>query len=191
MTATPIRSVSFDTSFLLRDTQTVDAIIKTIAHHHIPSFITATVLSELEQLKIWGRITLTTYNMAMKRIRTSHATVIDFKNRLLADAFGQACARSMEHHLGVSADHVVNDCHIMITTLKNGVNLFLSEDYHFTSPLTSSVINDVKHEACLEYHQLCTSDLYSLNADTFLRIYDNGCVDLDKLSKTHPHLPQR
>ena len=183
MTSTPIRSASYDTSFLLRDNEQVDTIIKTLDHHHIPTFITATVLSELEQLKIWGRITPTTYNMAMKRIRAAHATVIDFKNRLLADAFGQACRRSMEHHLGVPADHVVNDCHIMITTLKNGVNLFLSEDYHFTSPFTPNVINEITHEACSEYHQLCTSDLFCLNADTFLHIYKDGAVDLDRLTK--------
>lgn len=181
MSLTPLRSVSFDTSFLLRDTQNVDAIIKTLAHHHIPSFITATVLSELEQLKIWGRITPTTYKIAMKRVKTSQATVIDFTNRLLADAFGAACTRSMEHHLGVRSDHVVNDCRIMITTLKNGVNLFLSEDYHFTSPFTPDVVTEITNNACSEYHQLCTTNLFCLNATTFLKVYTDGALDLDKL----------
>lgn len=183
MSFTPIRSISFDTSFLLRDDQRVDAIIKSLAHHHTPSFITATVLSELEQLKIWGRITQTTYNTAMKRIRTTQATVIDFKNRLLADAFGAACTLSMEKHLGVQSDHVVNDCRIMITTLKNGVNLFLSEDYHFTSALTPDVVGDITHAACAEFHQLCATELYSLNTTTFLRVYQDGAVDLDLLKK--------
>ena len=183
MNLSPIRSVSFDTSFLLRDIQDIDTIIKSLAHHNIPAFITATVLSELEQLKIWGRITPTTYKIAMKRIKTTHATVIDFTNRLLADTFGAACTHSMEEHLGVRSDHVVNDCRIMITTLKNGVNFFLSEDYHFTSPLTNQVIKDVTHAACSEFHQLCTtSQLFSVNSATFLRIYDNGKVDLDRLT---------
>jgi hypothetical protein len=184
MSHQPLRSVSFDTSFLLRDIQDVDAIIKNLAHYNIPAFITATVLSELEQLKIWGRITPTTYKTAMKRIRTSKATVIDFTNRLLANTFGAACTHSMEEHLGVRSDHVVNDCRIMITTLKNGINLFLSEDYHFTSPLTNQVIKDVTNAACSEFHQLCTTtQLFSVNSATFLRIYKDGKVDLDLLAQ--------
>lgn len=183
MSSSPIRSVSFDTSFLLRDDQRVDDIIKALAHYHTPAFITATVLSELEQLKVWGRITPATYTTAMKRIRTAKATVIDFKNRLLADSFGAACTRAMEQHLGVRSDHVVNDCRIMITTLKNGINLFLSEDYHFTSALTPDVIGDITHAACAEFHQLCTTDLYSLDTATFLKVYHEGAIDLDRLQR--------
>jgi hypothetical protein len=77
-----IRSVSFDTSFLLRDSFLVDSVIKTLAHDSIPCFITTTVVSELEQLKIWGRIFESDYKLAIKRWKKSHATVIDFKNRL-------------------------------------------------------------------------------------------------------------
>ena len=184
MTSQPIRSISFDTSFLLRDDQRVDAIIKSLAHYNTPCFITATVLSELEQLKIWGRITLQTYNTAMKRVRTSKATVIDFKNRLLADSIGAACVKAMEEHLNANTEHVINDCHIMVTTLKNGVNFFLSEDYHFTSPLTPDVVTDITNQACSEFRQLCTTDLYSLNSATFLQIYHDGTVDLEKINKT-------
>jgi hypothetical protein len=177
----PIRSVSFDTSFLLHDDEHVDTIIKDLAQHKIPAFITATVLSELEQLKVWGRITPDTYKTAMKRIRAAKATIIDFKNRLLADSFGAACVRAMEEHLNANTTHVINDCRIMITTLKNGINFFLSEDYHFTSAYTPDVITDVTNAACAEYHQLCTTDLYCLNTSTFHRIYKDGAIDLDKL----------
>src|SRR4030042_1271890 len=125
-----IRSISFDTSFLLKDDPSIDQIIKTIARDRIPCYVTATVASELEQLKIWGRITESTYKKALKRWTHAHATVIDFKNRLLSDALGQACIRSMEDH-GVPGNHVVNDCNILVSALKNGVDLFLSEDFHF------------------------------------------------------------
>src|SRR5512136_785082 len=90
-----IRSVSFDTSFLLKDDSFVDRVIDVLARDQVACFVTTTVASELEQLKVWGRITPSVYKTAMKRLTHAHATVIDFKNRLLADAFGQACVRSM------------------------------------------------------------------------------------------------
>ena len=63
-----IRSISFDTSFLLKDDSFVDKVIKTLARDRIPCFVTATVASELEQLKIWGRITESTYKKAHKTL---------------------------------------------------------------------------------------------------------------------------
>ena len=173
-----IRTVSFDTSFLLKDDLFVDRVIDILIRDHIPSFVTATVASELEQLKIWGRITESTYKKAIKRWTHAHATVIDFKNRLLSDALGQACIRSMEDH-GVPGNHVINDCNILVSTLKNGVDLFLSEDFHFTSPITKEVINEVKSAACAEYHLMCDSKLYSIDTKTFLESYSKGTIDLD------------
>jgi hypothetical protein len=181
MSRVPVRSVSFDTSFLLRDSSRVDVIIKTLVRHQVPTFITATVLSELEHLKLWGRIPPTTYTMAMKRVRTSKASVIDFKNRLLADAFGAACTRSMEEHLGVAPDAVVNDCRIMVTALKQGVGVFLSEDYHFISDKSATVVTDVAHAACSEFGQLCTTGLYSIDADAFIKRYHDGTLETDGL----------
>jgi len=35
-----IRSVSFDTSFLIKDTILVDTVIKKLAHDYIPCFVT-------------------------------------------------------------------------------------------------------------------------------------------------------
>ncbi len=181
----PLRSISFDTSFLLKEDIIIDQVIKIIAHDHIPCFITATVASELEQLKIWGRITEADHKKAIHRWMHAHATVIDFKNRLLSDALGNACQRSMQEH-GIDAHDVVNDCNILVSNLKNGVDLFLSEDYHFTSPITKDVIKEIQHAACTEYSLMCTSQLYSIDAKTFLKTYKNGSIDLSlRLSSRH------
>jgi len=174
-----IRSVSFDTSFLLKDDSFVDRVIDLLVRDRIPCFITTTVASELEQLKVWGRIPESSYKMAMKRWIHAHATVIDFKNRLLADAFGRACTRSMEEFHGVRPPDIVNDCSIIISALKNGIDLFLSEDFHFTSAITKQVIGEVQHAACTEYHQMCDSMMYSIDTKTFLEAYQKGTIDLD------------
>ena len=173
-----IRSVSFDTSFLLKDDSLVDTVIRTLAHDRIPCFITATVASEIEHLPVWGRIPESSHRKAMKRWASAHATVIDFKNRLVSDTLGQACLRSMQDH-GVDPKHVMNDCTILVSTLKNGVDLFLSEDYHFTSAITKEVIDDVKSQACSEYFLMCDSRLFSLDTRTFLKAYAKGIIDLD------------
>ena len=174
-----IRSVSLDTSFLLHDKSSIDKVIKLLKRNEIPCFITSTVASEIEQLKVWGRISETDYKRAIKRWKILHATVIDFKNRLLSDAFGKACIRSMEKHHGVKSEDIANDCSILVSALKNGVDLFLSEDFHFTSEITKEVIDDVKNSACNEYHLMCNSMLYSIDAKTFLESYDHGQIDLD------------
>ncbi len=179
-----VRSVSFDTSFLLQDKITIDKVIKMLARDNILCFITSTVVSELEQLRVWGRISKSDYKRALKRWKQSHATVIDFKNRLFSDAFGKSCIRSMEKHHGVKPVDISNDCNILVTALKNGVDLFLSEDFHFTSKITKEVIDEVKHIACSEFHQMCDSRLYSIDAYTFLRAYNQGKVDL-KIIQTH------
>jgi len=174
-----LRSVSFDTSFLLKDDYRVEEIIKALARDRIPCFITSTVASELEQLKVWGRITQADYRTATKRLTHVHATVIDFKNRLLSDAFGQACVRSMGEHHGVQSPDIINDCTILVSALKNGVDLFLSEDFHFTSAVTTDVITEVTSAACTEYHQMCGTVMYSIDTRTFLEAYQQGTIDLD------------
>jgi hypothetical protein len=176
----PLRSISFDTSFLLKDDPTIDQVIKIIVHDRIPCFITTTVASELEQLKIWGRITESDHKKAIHRWMHAHATVIDFKNKLLSDALGNACRRSMQEH-GIDAHDVINDCNILVSNLKNGVDLFLSEDYHFTSPITKDVIKEIQHAACKEYSLMCTAQLFSIDAKTFLKTYKNGSIDLSIL----------
>jgi rRNA-processing protein FCF1 len=175
-----LRSISFDTSFLLKEEPIIDQVIKIIAHDRIPCFITATVVSELEQLKIWGRITESEHKKAIHRWMHVHATVIDFKNKLLSDALGSACRRSMQDH-GIDAHDVINDCAILVSNLKNGVDLFLSEDFHFTSPITKEVIKEIQHAACTEYSLMCTAQLFSIDAKTFLKTYKNGSIDLSIL----------
>lgn len=174
-----VRSVSFDTSFLLKDDPLIDKAIKALARDLIPCFITSTVVSELEQLRIWGRITPLMYKIAIKRWKRSHATVIDFKNRLLSNAFGRECILSMEKHHGIKADDIANDCSILVSVLKNGVDVFLSEDFHFTSEITVEVIDEVTNAACSEYHQMCDSMIYSVDAKTFIMAYGKGEVNLD------------
>jgi hypothetical protein len=175
----PLRSVSFDTSFLLKEDPRIDEIINLLARDKIPCYLTTTVVSELEQLKVWGRIPEFLYKMAMKREAHVHVSVIDFKNRLLADAFGHACIHSMEVHHGVSSPDIINDCSIIVSALKNGVDVFLSEDFHFTSKITREVIDEVINAACTEYHQMCDTTMYSVDSKTFLRAYQQGSIDLD------------
>lgn len=174
-----VRSVSFDTSFLLHNKLSIDRVIKILEKDGIPCFITSTVISEIEQLKVWGRITINEYKRALKRWKNSNAKAIDFKNRLLSDTFGKACILSMEKHHGVKSEDIANDCNILVSTLKNGVDLFLSEDFHFTSEITREVIDEVKNTACSEFHMMCDSTLYSIDASTFLDAYDNGQIDID------------
>jgi hypothetical protein len=89
----------------------------------------------------------------------------------------------MKKHHGVEPKDIVNDCNILITSLKNGIDLFLSEDFHFTSRITREVIHEVTNAACSEYHQMCDLDLYSINAITFLKAYKNGKIDIDIVKK--------
>jgi rRNA-processing protein FCF1 len=177
-----LRSVSFDTSFLLKENYRIDEIIHVLSRDKVPCFVTSTVASELEQLKVWGRITQSEYKTAMKHLTATHAAVIDFKNRLLADAFGQACVRSMGDHHGVRSPDIINDCSIIVSALKNGVDLFLSEDFHFTSAITKEVITEVTSAACTEYHQMCDRIMYSIDSRTFLDAYQHGTIDLDIVS---------
>jgi len=174
-----VRSVSFDTSFLFKDKSMIDNIIKILVHDKIPCYVTSTVVSELEQLKIWGRITNSMYKLAINRWKRSHATVIDFKNRLLSNAFGRECIVSMEKHHGVKEEDIVNDCSILVSVLKNGVDVFLSEDFHFTSAITMDVIDEVTNAACSEYHQMCDSKIYNVDARTFIEAYNNGSIDIN------------
>ena len=174
-----IRSVSFDTSFLLKESSLIDKAIKTLARDRIPCFLTSTVVSEIEQLKVWGRISPDVHKQAMKRWANAHATVIDFKNQLFSTAFGKICMQSMQRYHGAAPEHIANDCRILVSALKNGVDLFLSEDFHFTSQVTTEVIAEVQHKACSEYHQMCDTMLFSIDVTTFLTAYNRGSIDLD------------
>ena len=178
-----IRSLSFDTSFLLKNNKIVDDVIKILKKDKVQCYITSTVVSELEQLKVWGRITQTEYNLAVKRWKDTHATVIDFRNRFLSNGFGKVCIKSMEEHHGVKPNDIINDCNILVNTLKNGIDVFLSEDYHFTSKITKKVIDDVSNTACKEFHMMCKSTLYNIDSRTFLKSYRDKKIDIDIIEK--------
>ncbi len=174
-----VRSVSFDTSFLLNKNSNIDKVIKILSHDFIPCFITTTVLSELEQLMVWGRVSKTDYKKAIKRTKKTKTKIIDFKNRLLSDAFAKECVDSMEEHHGVESKNIINDCNILVQTLKNGVDIFLSQDFHFTSKITRSVIEEVSNQACKEYQMMCETNLYSIDAETFIEAYKNREIDIN------------
>ena len=176
-----IRSVSFDTSFLLKDDPDADRVIKKLKRDGISCYMTSTVISELEQLKIWNRIDERFYKKAMSRWKRVNARIIDFKNRFLSSEFGRQCVTSMEAHHGVKPEDILNDCNILVIGLKNGVDLFLSEDFHFTSKVTEDVLKDVTNNACVEYHQMCGENLYAADTKTFLKAYKKGKIDLEVL----------
>ena len=176
-----IRSVSFDTSFLLKDDHQVDKIIKKLRRDKIQCYITSTVVSELELLRVNDRIEEKLYNKATSRWHRVGAKIIDFKNRLLSAEFTRECQSSMEEHHGVKPDDIVNDCRIIVIGLKKGIDIFISEDFHFTSKITDNVLKDVTSNACKEYHQMCDEELHSLDTETFLKAYDNGKLDLKVL----------
>lgn len=178
-----LRSLSFDTSFLLKDKKIVDDVIKILTKDKIQCYITSTVVSELEQLKIWGRISSVEYKLAIKRWKNTQATVIDFRNRFLSNGFGKICMKSMEEHHGVKPNDIVNDCNILVNSLKNGIDIFLSEDYHFTSRITKKVIDEVSNTACKEFHMMCNSMLYNIDSKTFIKSYKDNKIDVDIIEK--------
>jgi len=177
-----VRSVSFDTSFLLNKNIFIDQVIKILSHDNIPCFITTTVLSELKQLMVWGRISKNEYNTAIKRTKKTRAKIIDFKNRLLSDTFAKECVLSMKEHHGVDSKNIVNDCNILVQTLKNGVDIFLSQDFHFTSKITRDVIDEVSSQACTDFQMMCDTNLYSIDAKTFLDAYKMGEISIDVIN---------
>jgi hypothetical protein len=162
---------------LLNDKPRIDTIIKLLVHDNIPCFITSTVISELEQLRVWGRITTDQYKTALNRWKKTKGKIIDFKNRFLSDTFAKQCIVSMKTYHGVSEKDIANDCNILVSTLKHGVDVFLSEDFHFTSKITRQVIDEVVNAACQEFHQMCEVSLYAVDAYIFLQSYQQGLFD--------------
>jgi len=63
--------------------------------------------------------------------------------------------------------------------LKNGIDIFISEDFHFTSKITREVIQDISHAACNEYSQMCDTHLYLVDTRTFLEAYENGKININ------------
>jgi len=182
MSLQDVRSISFDTCFLLRNDPLIDRVLKMLRKDGIPCFVTSTVISEMEQLKVWGRVSEREFIKGMSRWRNVNAKVIDFRNSLLTSALHQECTLTMEKYHGVNESDIRNDCNIIITNLKNGIDFFLSEDYHFTSRVTDDALEEMTSHTCTEFKQICGEDLYCLNAAAFVRVYERGQIDLEKLS---------
>ena len=174
-----IRSTSFDTSFLLKETLNVDKILKKLKKDDIPCYVTSTVISELELLRVGDRINEKRYKIAMSRWKRVNSKVIDFKNKIVSSELKKECVISMEEHHGVKPEDIINDCSILIVSLKNGIDLFLSEDFHFTSRVTEDVLSEIKSNACTEYSLMCGEEMYRLDTVTFLKAYDRGKIDLE------------
>lgn len=173
-----IRSVSFDTSFLLKNKPGINQVLKELKRDNISCYVTATVLSELESLKLWERINEQQYKTAMSRWKRVGGQVINFKNRFLSSELKRECVNSMGEHHGVKPVDIINDCNILITSLKNGVDLFISEDFHFTSKITLNVLEEVTNNACKEYYQMCDEEMYCVDTITFLEAYNHGIIDV-------------
>lgn len=185
VTMKEVRSVSFDTSFLLKDHHDVDKIIKKLRKDSLKCFVTSTVISELEQLKVWGRIDERLFSRAMSRWRRVDGSVIRFNNQLLSSRLKKECVISMEKHHSVKPEDIINDCNIIITSLKNGVDLFLSEDFHFTSKITEDVLEEVKNNACSEYSLMCGEEMFCVDSRTFLKAYNYGSIDTEVILSSH------
>jgi rRNA-processing protein FCF1 len=173
-----IRSVSFDTSFLLKNKPGINQVLKELKRDNINCYVTTTVLSELESLKRWERINEGQYKTAMSRWKRVGGQVINFKNRYLSSELKRECVNSMGEHHGVKPVDIINDCNILVTSLKNGVDLFISEDFHFTSKITLNVLDEVTNNACKEYYQMCDEEMYCVDTTTFLEAYNHGTIDV-------------
>jgi len=180
-----VRSISFDTSFLLKESSDVDKILKKLRKDGLKCYITSTVISELEQLKVWGRIDERLYNKAMSRWKRVDGALIRFSNQLVSSKLKKECVISMGEHHGVKPEDIINDCNIIITSLKNGVDLFLSEDFHFTSSITEEVLKEVKNNACSEYSLMCGGEMFCVDSKTFLMVYDDGKIDTNVIEASH------
>lgn len=174
-----IRSVSFDTSFLLKNKPGVNKVLDELKRDSINCYVTATVLSELELLNQWERINKQQYKMAMSRWKRVGGQVINFKNRFLSSELKKECVNSMGEHHGVKPMDIINDCNILVTSLKNGVDLFISEDFHFTSKITLDVLEEVTNNACKEYYQMCDEEMYCVDTRTFLEAYERGTINVE------------
>ena len=86
---------------------------------------------------------------------------------------------SMKENHGISEKDIKNDCNIITTTLKKGIDFIISEDYHFTSKITKEVIKDITSEVCNEFSLMCDSNIYMTDSRTFLKAYKDGKIDID------------
>jgi predicted nucleic acid-binding protein len=174
-----IRSISFDTSFLLHKDTKVDRVISILEKDKVPTYISTTVLYEIETLMLNGRIDDETYQKSNERWKRLESKMLDFQSHFLSERANDQCVASMRKNHGVPRKEIFNDCQIITESMIGGVDVFVSEDYHFTSKLTENVLDDIVHIACKEYKEFCEGRLYTMDTKTFLKAYADKKIDLD------------
>ncbi|MDO9518003.1 MAG: hypothetical protein Q7J10_08155 [Methanosarcinaceae archaeon] len=137
MTEKIISSVLFDTSFLLKESQDIDTIIKTLHKDRVSSYISPTIKSELDDLYYVGRISESQYKKAMKRCMRSRVSSIETTRNYLQKSMTGECMISMNNEHGVSPVNIRNDCNVLTSGLSHDIDMILSEDFHFTSKYTA------------------------------------------------------
>jgi len=174
-----VTKVLFDTSFLLKDSNDIDEIIKILHRDGISCYISSTIQTELDNLYYFSQISSEQYKKAISRYRKARAGNIEGARNYLEESITKECTISMNLQHGVSVKDVRNDCHILTSSLNNHIDLILSEDFHFTSKYTGNVVNTVCERTCNRFQRLCDCDILLLNKDTFLASYKGSKVDLD------------
>ncbi len=178
-----IKSVLFDTSFLLKDSFDIDEIIKMLRKDGVSCYISSTIQTELDNLYYFGQISSQQFNRAVTRCRKARAENIERIHNYLEDSITRECTISMNQEHGVGAKDVLNDCSILTSSLNNHIDLILSEDFHFTSKYSDNVVNSVCERTCDRFHRLCECEILALNKDTFLAAYKRNEVNLDIVEK--------
>ncbi len=174
-----ITKVMFDTSFLLKDSEDIDEIIKILRKDRISCYISSTVQTELNNLYYFGQISIQQFEKAMTRCRKARAGNIEGIHNYLEESITRECTLSMNKEHGAGTKDVRSDCSILTTSLNNGIDLILSEDFHFTSKYSDNVVNTVCESTCDRFHKLCECDIIALNKDTFLAAYKENMVNIN------------
>lgn len=177
-----INSILFDTSFLLNESDDVDRIIKIVRKDGISCYISPTVRSELDDLYYTGRISKMRYKKALVRCKKAGVRHIETDRNYLHKSMTDECTVSMNLEHGVEPKDVRNDCRILSSGLYHRMDLILSEDFHFTSKYTASVVHTVCDRTCDVYHKFCRCHILLLNKDTFLGAYQQHKIDLDAVA---------
>jgi hypothetical protein len=183
-----IKSVLFDTSFLLNDSPDVDNIIKILHRDRVSCYISRTIQSELDDLYYVGRISKQKYHKSRARSKKARASLLDSGHNFLQGNMARECTLSMTQEHGTAPGDVHNDCSILTSSLYNYIDLILSEDFHFTSKHTDIVVDSVIDMTCDRFDKLCDGDIMLLNKDSFLAAYQDGKVDLEVVEAMKQHV---
>jgi len=150
-----IKSVLFDTSFLLNNSPDVDKIITILRSDRVSCYISRTIQSEIDNLYYVGRISRQKYTKGLARCRKARAILLDSDHNFLQGSMALECTLSMTQEHSTTPRGVHNDCSILTSSLYNYIDLILSEDFHFTSKRTDKVVDSVIDMTCERFDKLC------------------------------------